>query len=98
VRSDQLVTVLSAAIFVSVGVDSSHFRYVLDFEVTLQGFVVDVPGGTADHSEHFLTGIFGGSWCWMACCFPIALCRMSRWVAVLPCIRSVCCLGITLLT
>jgi hypothetical protein len=26
--------VLSAAIFVFVGVDSNHFRYVLDFEVT----------------------------------------------------------------
>ena len=36
-RSDQLVTVLSAAIFVSVGVDCNHFRYVLDFEVTVQG-------------------------------------------------------------
>ena len=36
VRSDQLVTVLSAAIFVFVGVDSNHFRYVLDFEVTVQ--------------------------------------------------------------
>jgi len=35
VRSDQLVTVLSAAIFVSVGVDCNHFRYVLDFEVTV---------------------------------------------------------------
>ena len=52
-RSDQLVTVLSAAIFVSVGVDSSHFRYVLDFEVTVQVFIGEVPGGTADHSEHF---------------------------------------------
>jgi len=30
VRSDQLVTVLSAAIFVFVGVDSNHFRFVLD--------------------------------------------------------------------
>jgi hypothetical protein len=39
--------------FVSVGVNSSHFRYVLDFEVTVQGLVGDVPGGTADHSEHF---------------------------------------------
>ena len=38
--------------------------------------------------------MFGGSWCWMACCIPIALSRMSRWVAVLPCVRSVCCLGI----
>jgi len=28
--------VLSAAIFVFVGVDSNHFRYVLDFEVTVQ--------------------------------------------------------------
>jgi len=53
VRSDQLVTVLSAAIFVFVGVVSYHFRYVPDFEVTVQGSVGDVPGGTADHSEHF---------------------------------------------
>jgi len=45
--------VLSAAIFVSVGVDSNHFRYVLDFEVTVQGLVGDVTGGTADYSEHF---------------------------------------------
>ena len=28
----------------------------------------------------------------MACCIPIALSRMSRWAAVLPCIRLVCCL------
>jgi hypothetical protein len=48
-----LIAVLSAAIFVFVGVDSNHFRYVLDFEVTVQGLVGDVPGGTADHSEHF---------------------------------------------
>jgi len=34
-------------------VDSSHFRYVLDFEITVQGLVGDVPGFTADHSEHF---------------------------------------------
>jgi hypothetical protein len=53
VRSDQLVTVLSAAIFVFVGVDSSHFRYVLDFSVTVQGLVGDVPWGTADRSERF---------------------------------------------
>ena len=53
VRSDQSVTVLSAAIFVFVGVDSNHFRYVLDFVVTVQGLVGDVPEGTADHSEHF---------------------------------------------
>ena len=52
-RSDLLVTVLSAAIFVFVGVDSSHFRYVLDFEFTVQGLVGDVLGGTADHSVHF---------------------------------------------
>jgi len=45
--------VLSAAIFVLVGVDSTHFRYVLDFEVTVQGLVGDVPGGTADYSENF---------------------------------------------
>jgi len=80
--------------FVFVGVDSNHFRYVLDFEVTVQVLVGDVPGGTADHSEHFWTGIFGGSWRWMACCIPIALSPMSRRVAVLPCIRLVCCLGI----
>ena len=48
-RSDQLVTVLSAAIFVFVGVGSN----VLDFEVTVQGLVGAVPGGTADYSEHF---------------------------------------------
>jgi len=53
VRSDQLVTVLRAAIFVFVGFDSNHFRYVLDFEVTVQVLVGDVPEGTADYSEHF---------------------------------------------
>jgi len=41
----------------------------------------------------FLIGMFGEYWCWMACCIPIALSRMSRWVAVLPYIRLVCCLG-----
>ena len=51
--SDQLVTVLSAAIFVFFGVDSNNFRFVLDFEVIVQDLVGDVPGGTADHSEHF---------------------------------------------
>ena len=51
--SDQLITVLSAAIFVFVGVDSNHFHCVLDFEVTVQVLVGDVPGDTADHSEHF---------------------------------------------
>jgi hypothetical protein len=45
--------VLSAEIFVFVGVDSNHFRYVLDLEVTVQGLVGDIPGGTADYSEHF---------------------------------------------
>ena len=45
---------LSAAIFVFVGVNSNHFRYVLDFEVTVQGLVGDVPGSTADHSENFI--------------------------------------------
>jgi len=45
--------VLNAAGFVSVGVDTNHFRYVLDIEVTAQSLVGDVPGGTADHSEHF---------------------------------------------
>jgi len=31
--------VLSAAVFVFVGVDSNHFRYVQDVEVTVQGLV-----------------------------------------------------------
>ena len=44
---------LSAAVFVFVGVDSIHFRYIRDIEVTVQGLDGDVPGGTADHSEHF---------------------------------------------
>ena len=44
---------LSAAVFVFVGVDSNHYRYVLDFEVTVQGLVGDVAGGTVDYSEHF---------------------------------------------
>jgi len=48
-----MITVLSAAVFVFVGVDSKHFPYVRDIEVTVQGLVGDVPGGTADHSEHF---------------------------------------------
>ena len=48
-----MITVHSAAIFVFVGVDSNHFRYVRDFEVVVQAFVGDVPGGTADHSEHY---------------------------------------------
>ena len=42
----------SAEIFVFVGVDSNHFRYVRDFEVVVQGLVEDVPDGTTDHSEH----------------------------------------------
>jgi len=45
--------VLNAAVFVFVGVDSNHFRYVLDIEDTVQGLVGDVSGGPADHSEHF---------------------------------------------
>ena len=44
---------LSAAIFVFGSVDSDHFRYVRDFEVTVQDLFGDVTGGTADHSEHF---------------------------------------------
>jgi len=48
-----LIAVLSAAVFVFVGVGSNHFRYGLDIEVTVQGLVGDVPGGTADHSEDF---------------------------------------------
>jgi len=48
-----LITVLSAAVFVFVGVDSNRFLYARDIEVTVQGLVGDVPGGTADHSEHF---------------------------------------------
>ena len=43
--SDQLIVVLSAAVFVFVGVNLNHFRYVLDFEFTVQGLVGDVPGG-----------------------------------------------------
>ena len=71
-RSDQLVTVLSATISVFVGFDSNHFRYVTEFRKSLcKVLVEDVPGGvTADYSEHFWTGMFGGSWCWMACCIP----------------------------
>jgi len=42
-----------AAIFVFVGVDSNHFRYVREFEVVVQALVGDEPGGTTDHSEHF---------------------------------------------
>ena len=34
----------SAAIFVFVGVDSNHFRYVRDFEVVVQDLVGEVPG------------------------------------------------------
>jgi len=36
--------VFSAAVFVFVDVDSNHFRYVRDIEVTVQGLVGDVPG------------------------------------------------------
>jgi len=45
--------VLSAAVFVFVGFDLNHFRYVLDIEVTVHVLVGDVPGGTGDHSERF---------------------------------------------
>jgi len=45
--------VQNGAIFVFVGVDYNHFRYVRDFEVVVQGLVGDVPEGTTDHSEHF---------------------------------------------
>ena len=48
-----MVTVLIAAVFVFGSVGSNHFHYVRDFEVTVQGLVGDVSGGTADHSEHF---------------------------------------------
>ena len=44
---------LSATIFVFVGVDYNHFRYVRDIKVVVQGLVGDVPGGTADRSKHF---------------------------------------------
>jgi hypothetical protein len=44
---------LSAAIFVLVGVDSNHFRYVWDIKVIVQVLVGDVPGGIADCSEYF---------------------------------------------
>jgi len=43
----------SVAVFVFDGVDSNHFRYVRDSEVVVQGLVGDVPGGTAEISEHF---------------------------------------------
>ena len=43
-----MITVLSAAVFVFVGVDSNHFRYVRDVDVTVQSLVGDVPGDTAD--------------------------------------------------
>jgi len=43
----------SAAIFVFVGVDSNHFRYVRDVKVIVQGLVGDVPRGNTEHSEHF---------------------------------------------
>ena len=39
-----MIAVLSAAVFVFVGLDSNHFRYVRDSEVTVQGLVGDVPG------------------------------------------------------
>jgi len=38
--------------------------------------------------------MFGRSWCWIACCIPIPLSRMSRFFALLSYIRLVCCLGI----
>jgi len=37
----------------------------------------------------FLTGMFGKSWFWMACCIPIALSLMSRWVTVLSYINVI---------
>jgi len=43
----------NTAIFVFVGVDSNHFRYIRYFDVVVQGLVGDVPGETTDHSEHF---------------------------------------------
>ena len=74
---------LRAAIFVFVGVDFIDFRYVLDFEVTVQGFVGEVPGGTADHSEHFLMECLEDLVVGWLAASPIALSRMYRWVAVL---------------
>jgi hypothetical protein len=44
---------LSVAIFVFVGVDYNHFRYVRDIKFVVQGLLGDVPGGIADRSEHF---------------------------------------------
>jgi hypothetical protein len=44
---------LSAAIIVFVGVDSNHLRCVRDSKDVVQVLVGDVPGGTADRSEHF---------------------------------------------
>jgi hypothetical protein len=52
--------VLSAAIFVFVGVDSNHFRYVRDIEVVVQDLVGYLPGGTADRSEHFWLLVLDG--------------------------------------
>ena len=43
----------SAAIFVFVGVDSNHFRYVRDFDFVVQDLVGDVPMCITEHSEHF---------------------------------------------
>ena len=48
-----MITVHSIAIFVFVGVDSNHFRYVRDFEFVVQDLVRDVSGGTPDPSVHF---------------------------------------------
>jgi len=83
----------SAAVFVIVGVDSNHFRYVQDFEVVVQGLVGDVPGGTTYNSGHFYWNI-GRILVLDGLLHPIALARMSRWVALLSYIRLVCCLGI----
>jgi len=44
---------LSAAIFVFVGLDSNHFRYVRDIKVVVQDLVGHVQEGIADRSEHF---------------------------------------------
>jgi len=93
VRSDQLVTVFSAAIFVFVGVDCNHLRYVLGLEVIVRCLFGDVPGALLIILNSFdwnvwrilvLDGLL----------HPHSSIQYVQMVAVLPCIRSVCCLGI----
>ena len=60
-------------------------------------FRLDAYQGHFSSLWAFLSGIFGESWCWIAWYKPIALSRMSRWVAVLHCIRLVSCLRIAVI-